>query len=64
MPDLEERSFEALPDHCENCGTALTEKERQRILDEGAAVALCTTCAAEAAPVLDQEAEDAGGAGY
>jgi hypothetical protein len=59
--DLEERTVESLPERCENCGATLTEAEKQRILDEGATVALCTTCAAEQAPTLDaEEAEDEG----
>ncbi len=53
--ELEERTIESLPERCENCGTTLTDAEKQRILDEGAALALCTTCAAEQAPVLEPE---------
>jgi hypothetical protein len=53
--DLEERTVESLPDRCENCGTELTDAEKQRILDEGAGVALCTTCAAEQEPVVEPE---------
>jgi Early Protein (E6) len=57
MPDLEERSIEELPDRCENCGATLTRAEKQRILDEGASVALCTTCAAEQVPIAEEEGE-------
>jgi hypothetical protein len=57
---LEERTIEALPARCENCGTELTVAEKQRILDEGASAALCTTCAAEQLPVAD-EGEDLAG---
>jgi ribosome-binding protein aMBF1 (putative translation factor) len=53
--ELEERTIESLPERCENCGTTLTDAEKQRILDEGAALALCTTCAAEQAPALEPE---------
>jgi hypothetical protein len=53
--DLEERTIESLPERCESCGTALTDAEKQRILDEGAGMALCTVCAAEQEPVLDDE---------
>ena len=40
-------SIEELPERCENCGATLTDAEKQRILDEDAGAALCTTCAAE-----------------
>jgi hypothetical protein len=56
--ELEERTVESLPARCENCGAALTDAEKQRILDRGEAVALCTTCAAEAAPAVEDD-EDA-----
>jgi predicted RNA-binding Zn-ribbon protein involved in translation (DUF1610 family) len=54
--ELEERSIEELPESCENCGATLTRAEKQRILDEGSSVALCTTCAAEIA-IGDEESE-------
>jgi hypothetical protein len=57
VPNLEERSIEELPERCENCGATLTRAEKQRILDEGASVALCTTCAAEQVPLADEEGE-------
>jgi hypothetical protein len=53
--ELEERTIEGLPDRCENCGATLTQAEKQRILDEGATAALCTTCAAEIAPIAEEE---------
>lgn len=58
--ELEERTIEELPERCENCGATLTEPEKQRILDEGATAALCTTCATELAPLAEHEeaAED------
>jgi hypothetical protein len=56
--DLEERTIETLPERCENCGATLTAAEKQRILDEGATAALCTTCAMELTPLADEE-EDA-----
>jgi ribosome-binding protein aMBF1 (putative translation factor) len=43
--ELEERTIESLPTRCENCGAELTDAEKQRILDEGARLALCATCA-------------------
>jgi hypothetical protein len=61
--DLEERTIESLPDRCENCGATLTAAEKQRILDEGAPLALCTTCAVEAAALPEDELDDAD-AGY
>ena len=56
--ELEERTIEQLPERCENCGATLTRDEKQRILDDGAAVALCTICAAEAAAIPDEETEE------
>jgi len=53
--ELEERTIEQLPDHCENCGATLTAAEKQRILDDGASAALCTTCAGELTPLAEQE---------
>jgi hypothetical protein len=53
--ELEERTIEELPERCENCGATLTAAEKQRILDEGTTAALCTTCAAEIAPLAEQE---------
>jgi hypothetical protein len=55
--ELEERTIEQLPDRCENCGASLTAVEKQRILDEGASAALCTTCAGELTPLAEQEDE-------
>jgi hypothetical protein len=55
--DLEERSIEELPERCDNCGATLTAAEKQRILDDGASVALCTTCAAEQVPLAEEEGE-------
>jgi hypothetical protein len=53
--ELEERTIEELPERCENCGATLTQAEKQRILDDGATAALCTTCAAELAPLTEQD---------
>jgi hypothetical protein len=61
--ELEERSIEELPERCENCGATLTAAEKQRILDEGSSAALCTTCAAEAIAIGDEDAEE-GDAAY
>ena len=55
---LEERSIEQLPDRCENCGTSLTADEKATALEEGVSVVLCTTCAAEASALPEDEAED------
>jgi ribosome-binding protein aMBF1 (putative translation factor) len=46
--ELEERTIESLPQRCESCGATLTDAEKRRILDDGAELALCTACAAEA----------------
>jgi hypothetical protein len=56
--ELEERTIEQLPERCENCGATLTRDEKQRILDDGAAVALCTICAAEASAIPDEDVEE------
>jgi hypothetical protein len=61
--ELEERTIEELPERCENCGATLTGEEKQRILDEGASLALCTICAAEAGAVADDEGAE-GDAAY
>jgi hypothetical protein len=58
MVDLEERTLEQLPDRCQNCGTALTAAEKQTVLEEGAQVVLCTTCAVEATVLPEDEVED------
>jgi hypothetical protein len=56
--ELEERSIEQLPDRCKSCGTPLTRKEKATALEEGVAVVLCTTCAAEAAALPEEESEE------
>jgi hypothetical protein len=56
--ELEERSIEELPERCESCGATLTASEKQRILDDESSLALCTTCAAEAIAIGDEESED------
>jgi hypothetical protein len=55
--ELEERTIEELPERCESCGAALTRAEKQRILDEGLSAALCTTCAAEALAIGDEDSD-------
>lgn len=54
--DLEERSIEQLPDSCQRCGAVLTDAEKQTALEGGAPV-LCTTCAAEQAPLAGDEGD-------
>ena len=61
--DLEERTIESLPERCESCRATLTDAEKRRILDEGTALALCTTCAAEA-DALPGEVPDESDAPY
>lgn len=58
--ELEERTIESLPERCESCGATLTDAEKQRILDDGATLALCTTCAAEAEAIPDDAADPDG----
>ncbi len=53
--DLEEKSIEDLPDHCEECGAKLTRQELQAALESGGP-ALCTIHADEIVP-LDEELE-------
>jgi hypothetical protein len=55
--ELEERSIEELPELCESCGATLTPAEKQRILDEGSSAALCTTCAAEALAIGEEDSD-------
>ena len=56
--ELEERSIEQLPDRCESCGTALTAREKETALEEGVSMVLCSTCAAEAAALPEDESAD------
>jgi uncharacterized Zn finger protein (UPF0148 family) len=56
--ELEERTIEDLPEHCENCGATLTEAEKQRILDEGSGTTLCTICATEMETVSEDDEEE------
>ncbi len=56
--ELEERSIEQLPERCDNCGATLTRAEKQRILDEGSSLALCTICATEATAAPDDEGDE------
>ena len=53
-----ENGIGELPARCANCGTELTDKERATVLEEGAAIALCTTCAAEAEALPEDDSED------
>ncbi len=57
---LEERTIEQLPNHCQNCGTKLTDAEKEAALTEGTASGrvLCSTCANEILPL--EEDEEAG----
>jgi hypothetical protein len=56
--ELEERTIEQLPDRCQNCGATLTDAEKATALEEGSQLVLCTTCAAEAEPLAEEEIED------
>jgi len=57
--ELEERTFERLPDRCQNCGARLTDAEKQTVLTEGppGGQVLCAICALEVVPV--DEPDDA-----
>jgi hypothetical protein len=59
--DLEERSIEHLPDRCQNCGTRLTDAEKQGVLERGSSMVLCSICAAEELPASEDEVEEAQG---
>jgi hypothetical protein len=56
--ELEERSVETLPERCQNCGTALTEREKEVALERGSGVVLCTACAAEQVSLGDEEPDE------
>jgi hypothetical protein len=56
--ELEERSVETLPERCQNCGTTLTEAEKAAALEDPGPMVLCTTCAAEAASLPEDEDDD------
>ncbi len=55
--DLEEKSVEALPERCEECGAKLTPAELQAAMESGGP-ALCSIHAAEDEPGL--AADEAG----
>lgn len=52
--ELEERTIEDLPDHCEECGAPLTEQEKEAVL-ESDGLPLCSIHAAEVLAVDDDE---------
>jgi hypothetical protein len=56
--DLEERSIESLTERCQNCGTELTEREKQLALERGSGVVLCTACASEQVALGDEEPDE------
>jgi hypothetical protein len=53
--DLEEKTLETVGDRCEECGTKLTERELQQVLESGGP-ALCTVHAQEEVPISDEDA--------
>ena len=53
---LEEHTVEELPERCQSCGAQLTDAERATALEEGSRTVLCTTCAAEADALPEEEA--------
>ncbi|HKG34856.1 MAG TPA: hypothetical protein VKA89_00295 [Solirubrobacterales bacterium] len=56
--ELEERTVESLPDRCQSCGATLTDAEKATALEEGSQLILCTTCAAEAEALPEDEAAE------
>jgi hypothetical protein len=59
MADLEERTLESLPARCANCGATLTDAEKRLAIESGASPVLCSICATEQEPGVD-ELEDVG----
>jgi uncharacterized protein with PIN domain len=55
--DLEEHTLESASDRCEECGAALTEREKAAVLESGGPN-LCASHAAEQVPLGDEEALD------
>ena len=51
--ELEERTIEELPDHCEECGAPLTDAEKEAVLESGGPP-LCSIHAAELLAVEDE----------
>ena len=54
--DLEERTLETAGEHCEVCGTKLTDRELQLALEQGGP-SLCTVHAAETEPAAATDDE-------
>ena len=52
--DLEPSTLDSAADRCEECGAALTEREKQLVLENGGPN-LCSIHAAEAEPGLADE---------
>jgi len=52
--DLEEKTLDEIPDHCEECGAKLTPQEIQAAMETGGP-ALCSIHAAEDEPGLVAE---------
>jgi len=55
--DLEERTIEDLPDHCEECGAPLTDTEKEAVLESGGP-ALCSVHAAELLAVDELDVDE------
>jgi hypothetical protein len=54
--DLEEHTLESIGDRCEVCGAALTDREKEVVLETGGPT-LCAIHAAELEPALEDELE-------
>lgn len=55
--DLEERTLEKVGDRCEECGTRLSQRELEQVIENGGPV-LCTIHAAEVVPVAEDDAAE------
>lgn len=56
--DLEEKTLEQAGERCEECGTLLTERELQQVLESGGPT-LCSVHAAEVVPTAEEEDAEA-----
>jgi hypothetical protein len=61
MPDLEERTIDDLPQRCESCGATLTDAEKSLALEREDSPVLCTICATEQEPSVEDPSEGPAG---
>ena len=55
--DLEEHTLETVGDRCEVCGAALTDREKEAVLETGGPN-LCSIHQAELEPALEEELDE------